>query len=236
MNDNKKLFFKYKADKLLPTDGNYDSCLTCSICASACPATGLADMDPKKFLRMAALGLDETLIETPWIWMCTMCQRCSLLCPMHIDIPKLVYQARARSPIENKPKGIKASCATAMKNDTRSAIGLSESDFKFAVEDVLEDVYDEQDNMGHLKAPIDKKGAFFFLNQNSREPATEAEEMVPLWKILDIVGADWSYASKGWAAENYCMFAADDENWEKNVRTKVDAVHQLGAKVWLNTE
>jgi len=185
---------------------------------------------------MATLGLDEALIETPWIWMCTMCQRCSLLCPMHIDIPKLVYQARVLAPVENKPKGINASCAAAMKTDTCSAIGLSGSDFKFAVEDALEDVYDEQDNMSHLKAPMDQKGAFFFLNQNSREPATEAEEMVPMWKILDVVGADWTYASKGWAAENYCMFAADEKNWEKNVRTKVDAVHELGAKVWLNTE
>jgi hypothetical protein len=32
------------------------------------------------------------------------------------------------------------------------------------------------------------------------------------------------------------MFAADDESWEKIVRTKVKAVEDLGAKVWLNTE
>ncbi len=234
--ESKKAFFKLNAELLLPNQGSYDACLTCGICASACPATGLEGMDPKKFIRMAALGMDEALTESNWIWMCTLCQRCSLLCPMHIDIPKMVYLARSKAPQENKPKGISASCVTAMKTETCSAIGLSESDFKFAVEDALEDVHEEQENMQQLKAPMDKKGAYFFLNQNSREPATESEEMVPLWKILDVAGADWSYSSKGWAAENYCMFAANDADWERNVRTKVDAIHQLGSKVWLNTE
>jgi hypothetical protein len=60
--------------------------------------------------------------------------------------------------------------------------------------------------------------------------------MVPLWKILHLAGADWTYGTKGWAAENYCMFLADDENWENIVRTKVKAVEDLGCKVWLNTE
>jgi Fe-S oxidoreductase len=232
----KKIHFKEAVMKLLPEGGNFDSCLACGICASACPATGLENMDPKKFLRMAALGMDEEITSTPWVWMCTMCQRCSSLCPMHIDIPQLVYYGRQAWPEEKKPKGIMGSCRAASENDTCSAIGLTEENFRFSVEDTLEDVHDEQKDMGHLKAPIDKKGVTFFLNQNSREPATESEEMVPLWKILDFVGADWTYASKGWAAENYCMFAADEANWEKIIRTKVKAVEDLGCRVWLNTE
>ena len=83
---------------------------------------------------------------------------------------------------------------------------------------------------------MDKKGAEFFLSQNSREPVTEPEEMVPLWKILHLAGVDWTYGSTGWGGENYCMFLADDENWEHIVRTKVKAVEDLGCKVWLNTE
>jgi len=74
------------------------------------------------------------------------------------------------------------------------------------------------------------------LNQNSREPVTEPDEMVPLWKILHLVGADWTYGSKGWAAENYCLFCADLENWENIVRVKAKAVDDLKCKVWLNTE
>ncbi len=43
-----------------------------------------------------------------------------------------------------------------------------------------------------MQVPIDKQGANSFLNQNSREPATEPDAMVPLWKILHLVGADWN--------------------------------------------
>ena len=47
-----------KAMEILPEDGNLNLCLTCS---SGCPATGLVDMDPRRFLRMAALGLDDEM-------------------------------------------------------------------------------------------------------------------------------------------------------------------------------
>jgi Fe-S oxidoreductase len=60
--------------------------------------------------------------------------------------------------------------------------------------------------------------------------------MVPLWKIFDMVGADWTYSSKGWAAENFCMFSGDEEAWYKVIKKRVDAVNELDCKVWLNTE
>jgi hypothetical protein len=104
------------------------------------------------------------------------------------------------------------------------------------VEDVLEEYREAQPEFAQMQAPLDKEGAEFFLNQNSREPVTEPDEMVPLWKILHLVGADWTYGSKGWAAENYCLFCADLENWEKNVRIKAKVVDQLKSRVWLNTE
>ncbi len=83
---------------------------------------------------------------------------------------------------------------------------------------------------------MDKEGAEFFLNQNSREPVTEPDEMVPLWKILHLAGANWTYGSKGWAGENYCLFIADTENWKKMLEIKTAQVHKLGCKTYLNTE
>ncbi len=231
-----KSTFKEEVMKILPEGGNLNLCLTCGLCSSGCPATGLEDMDPRKFLRMASLGLDEEVLNSNWAWMCTMCQRCLIACPMKIDIPGLVFNVRNRWPKESQPKNIRASCEMAFKNDTCSAMGASEEDFKFVVEDVLEEYQEAQPEFAEMQAPIDKQGAEFFLNQNSREPVTEPDEMVPLWKILDTVGADWTYGSKGWAAENECLFCADTERWEKNVRLKAKAVDDLGCKVWLNTE
>jgi len=233
----KKDRFMDQVKNLLPEGGNLDMCLTCGACTAGCPATGLEGMDPRKFLRMAAMGMDEELRASDWMWMCTMCQRCIYVCPMKIDIPQLVFNLRATSvPREERPKGILGSCDMALRNDTCSAMGATEDDWRFVVEDVAQEVRDMQPGFEELQAPMDKQDAYFFLNQNSREPVTEPDEMIPLWKILHTVGADWTYGSKGWAAENYCMFLADNKSWEHIIRVKAKAVDDLGCKVWLNTE
>ncbi len=231
-----KTAFFDKVKGLLPEEGHLNLCLTCGACSSGCPATGQDDMDPRKFLRMAAMGLDEEVTTTPWVWHCTMCTRCVYVCPMQINIPQLVYRARQMWPEEEKPRGIVQSCKAAMLSDATSSMGAYPEDFIESVEETVEKVREEQRGYTDLKIDMDRKGAKYFLNQNSREPMTEPDEMVPLWKIMHAAGADWTYGSLGWAAENYCMFAASEEEWEKIVRTKAKAVDDLGCEYWLNTE
>jgi len=230
-----KAEFRKKVEDLLH-DCDFNLCSTCKTCVAECPATGLENMDPRKFIQMVALGMDEEVITTPWVWMCSMCQRCTHACPMKADIAGIVGLARHAWPREKRPKGITDSCDMALRSDTCSAMGISEEDFQIVVEDVLEEVQEEQEGWEDLEAPINKEGAYFFLNQNSREPCTEPDEMVPLWKILHLTEADWTYGTKGWSAENYCMFAQDWESWEHITRVKAKAVDDLGCKVWLNTE
>jgi len=232
----KKSIFKDKVMELLPEGGNLNLCLTCGACSSGCPATGLDGMDPRKLLRMAALGMDEELLSTPWSWMCTMCQRCIYVCPMKIDIPQLVFNIRNSWPRETRPKGIMGSCDMALRNDSCSAMGTSPDDFTFVVGDVLEEYREAQPEFAEMEAPIDKQGAEFFLNQNSREPVTEPDEMVPLWKILHLAGVNWTYGSKGWGGENYCMFLADNDAWKQIVQTTARQTDDLGCKTYLNTE
>jgi len=232
----KKSVFMDKVKELLPQGGNLNLCLTCGACASGCPATGLNGMDPRKFLRMAALGMDDELLKSEWVWMCSMCQRCVYVCPMKIDIPQLVYNVRTAWPREDRPKGIIGSCDMALRNDSCSAMGATPEDFQFVVEDVLEEYQEAQPEFKDMQAPIDKEGAEFFLNQNSREPVTEPDELLPLWKILHLVGADWTYGSKGWGGENYCMFLAENESWEHITRTSAVQADKLGCTTFLNTE
>jgi Fe-S oxidoreductase len=228
--------FREAALKLLPEGANFEACLTCGLCSSGCPASGLENMDPRKFIRMALLGMDEELSTTPWIWCCTLCKRCQYVCPMSIDVSQLVYLARGNWPEDRKPSGIVRSCQLTRSSDSTSAMGMPPADFVSVVEEVLAEVRATQPGFSQLRAPIDKRGAHFFVNQNSREPMNEPEEMVPLWKIFDVVGADWTYASKGWAAENFCMFSGNEEAWREVIRKRVDAVNELGCEVWLNTE
>lgn len=228
--------FKEKIMNKIPNGANMNLCLTCAACASGCPATGLEDMDPRKFVRMVSLGMENALTKHPWVWMCSMCKRCTHVCPMNIDIAALVYEARQLWPREERPKGILGSCDMALKNDSCSAMGTPEDDFRFVVEDMLEEVRETQTGWAELQAPIDKQGAHFFLSQNSREPVTEPEEMAPLWKILHLAGANWTYSCTGWGGENYCMFLADDQGWKTITEKSLNSARNLGCKVYLNTE
>ena len=232
----KRKRFLDKVADILPEGGNLNLCLTCGACSSGCPATGLDGMDPRKFLRMAVLGMDEEIAKSNWAWMCTMCQRCIHVCPMSIDIPQLVYNARGLTPREERPKGILGSCDMALKNASTSAMGAAPDDFVFVVEDVADEYRESQPEFADMEVPIDKEGAEFFLNQNSREPVTEPDEMVPLWKILHLAGVDWTYGSEGWAGENYCMFLAEDRDWKQITETTANQATKLKCKTFLNTE
>jgi heterodisulfide reductase subunit C len=81
-----KRVFKDDVMNILPEGGNLNLCLTCGLCSSGCPATELEDMDPRKFLRMVSLGLDEEVLNSKWAWMDTMCQGSIYAGPMKIDI------------------------------------------------------------------------------------------------------------------------------------------------------
>jgi Fe-S oxidoreductase len=221
---------------VLPEGGNLNSCLACGACSSGCPASGLAGMDPRKFIRMISLGMDEEVMNNEWVWMCTTCDRCVHVCPMKIDIPQLVSIIRSNWAWDKRPKGIVDSCKSSLKNKTCSTKDITEDDWKFIVEDVADDIRETQSGFEEFNAPMDKKGAMLFLNQNSGMPVEEPAEMAPLWKIMHIAGADWTYGSTGWAAENYCMFLSDTKAWEKLVRTKTKIIENLGCKILLNTE
>jgi len=127
-----KTEIKDKVRELLP-DGNFNICLTCGACASGCPATAILDMDPRKFVRMATLGMDAELERNPWIWVCTMCKRCYDICPMHLNIPQLIYYIRSQWPREERPKGILGSC----DHHLNSRGGAMAQDLRFVLKQVV---------------------------------------------------------------------------------------------------
>ena len=214
---------------------NFDLCLTCGTCTAGCPASELMDLDPRKLVRMLVLGLDDELEETDWLWVCTMCARCIKACPMQVDIPQLVYNLRARWPREERPKGILGSCDQHIR--TGNAMGVPKDDFIWVVSDVADEIRESMPEFKDMQVTVDRLGAYMAINQNSREPVTEPDELGPLWKILHTVGADWTYPSVMWAGENYCMFLADNEGWRYILEEFVDHIdNNLGCKLVVNTE
>ncbi len=208
-------------------------CLTCGMCVSGCPASGIEGLDPRKFLRLLLLGQDEELLSSNWIYACTLCARCRHACPMGIDIGRMVYVLRGLRPREERPPNLQRSCDLQKQSNST---GIPNEDFVWVVNDVLEEVRENEPEWRDLRAPIDKAGAEYYLNQNAKEPTVEPEEMVPLWKILNAVGIDWTYSSKWWDGANYCLFTGDPEDWEFTVRKQAETVDALGVRYYINTE
>jgi hypothetical protein len=133
------------------------------------------------------------------------------------------------------PKGIRGSCDQHIR--AGNAMGVPTEDFIWTVEDVADEIREDQPQFKDMQVSVDRVGAYMAINQNSREPVTEPDELGPLWKILHLVGADWTYPSVMWAGENYCLFLADEEGWRYIMEEFVDHIdNNLGCKVVVNTE
>jgi ferredoxin len=196
----KSVFLDKVKEILLPEGGNLNLCLTCGACSSGCPATGLEGMDPRKFLRMAALGLDEEILSSPWVWMCTMCQRCIYVCPMKIDIPQLVFNARPAGRAKSGPRvswgPATWPCATKPAVPWALPRGFSVRGGGRAGRVPGGPARIRRNAGAHRQ-----RGAEFFLNQNSREPVTEPDEWCRYGRSCTLAGADWTYGTKGWAVK-----------------------------------
>ncbi len=215
---------------------NLDLCLTCGLCSSGCPAAGIEDMDPRKLLRLILLGADEEVLTSPWIWVCTMCNRCKYACPMVIDIGKIVHRLRGISREEVKPdyiSNLELTCKYQVERG--NSTGIPNEDFVWLINDLLEEVHQDP-AWKDLKAPVDKVGAEYFVNENAANPTFTPEEMIKIWKIFHVVGIDWTYSSVWWDGANYCIFTGDNAAWEYTVRKQVERVEELGCRYFIITE
>jgi len=60
-------------------------CIHCTGCTAGCPVANLiSSYNPRKLLRMAALGMKDELLHEESLWMCTTCYTCQERCPMGV--------------------------------------------------------------------------------------------------------------------------------------------------------
>lgn len=82
----------------------FRSCYFCGTCTAGCAFAGLRrDIDPRKFIRQVNLGMREEVVNSSFIWLCTICERCTISCPNEINMADLVQAIRSRFGI--RPPG-----------------------------------------------------------------------------------------------------------------------------------
>ncbi len=185
-----------------------DFCITCGICASACPVSGVEGFDPRMLVRMISLGMEEDAVSASWPWICTMCGKCAALCPMDIDIPGLVRRVRSLRERDAVPGILHKGLAAAL--ETGNNLRLPKEDYVFILEDVAEEIAEEPGFEG-FTVPIDKKGARILTTIHNKLVNTHTEDLKHWWKIFHAAGEDWTVPSENWEGTNWGYFTGDDD-------------------------
>jgi Fe-S oxidoreductase len=199
-----------------------ESCIRCGHCAEACHFyltsgdprhTPIWKLEPfkrayrKKPVSAAQLReWQELLYDT-----CTMCGRCTLACPMGIDIAGLVAQARhGMFAAGLVPHELHAVAERASREG--SPLGATPKVLKERVEWLA----DEHD----VEIALDREKADVLVTLSSIEIMKYPASLVALARILNRMGADWTLRSDGYEATNFGLFSGNLD-WQREMSLKV---------------
>lgn len=76
-------------------------CEQCGVCSGICPLSRLTDFRVRRIILKACLG-DDGLIESPDLWLCTMCYACLERCRTGIQVPEVISVLRTLAAEEGR--------------------------------------------------------------------------------------------------------------------------------------
>ncbi len=223
-----------------------ESCIHCGQCAEACHFyvqtedpryTPIWKLEPFKqaYKREAGpfsliyrlLGLKKRVTTAElkeWQELiydsCTLCGRCTMICPMGIDIATLVGQARhGMFQAGIVPHELWSVAERAQREG--SPLGATPSVF----EERVEWMGDEHE----VEMFIDKDRADVVLTMSSIEIQKYPESMAAIAKVMNHLGLDWTFRTDGYEATNFGLLSGNTA-WQRDMSRKiVDAAKQCGA-------
>jgi Fe-S oxidoreductase len=210
-------------------------CAHCGLCAESCHyylSMGEPDMVPtykadllRKVYKskydllgrvfpgwVGAIKLDQSMLEKMVqhaFGACTMCRRCTINCPMGIDMGMIIRTTRGiLTELGLAPKGLQATVDAHLNSGNNMSIETE--DFVETIEWMEEQL---QDEVGDSKAkiPINKMGARALYTLNPREPKFHPLTILAAAKVMYAAGEDWTLCTKSWDVTNYALFSGNDQ-------------------------
>ena len=86
--------FKYEVTDQ-PGGENIKNCFACGVCTGGCPVSEIDPAyDPRKIIRMILLGMKERVLSSDFIWLCSLCNTCSFICPQDVRFSEVMAVLR----------------------------------------------------------------------------------------------------------------------------------------------
>ncbi len=197
----------------------FSSCVRCGICAESClfytetkdpRYTPIYKTEPMRKLWKneysfwgklgGKLGFNKPMTEADladWEELvydgCSMCGRCSMVCPLGVDISMVIFKVKHALAVAGfSPEGLVGAVQRAV--DIGSPMGIT-------MKAVLATIKHAEANTG-LKIPMDVEGADYLALLSSNEIALYPEYLEALARIFDHAGVSWTLSSVAYEATN----------------------------------
>ena len=120
-----------------------EHCRTCEDCVSTCFLTNTyPGMTPRDIPRGLIDGRVQELVDSEFIWACTLCSRCVVDCPEKIHMDKIVRSLRGLARQQGKgPKRLEEGLAKI--KEVGNSVGIDSEEFVDSVEWLGEELADE---------------------------------------------------------------------------------------------
>lgn len=205
-----------------------ESCIRCGHCAEACHFY-VTSGDPQytPIWKLEVFGRKNPGVDRLRQWQellydsCTMCGRCTLACPMSIDIAGLVAQARlAMFAAGLVPHELHAVAERASREG--SPLGATPKVLKERIEWLC----DEHD----VDIALDRAQADVLVTLSSIELMKYPKSLVALARILNHLRVSWTFRSDGYEATNFGLLSGNLQ-WQRQMSLKlIEAAIACGAK------
>jgi len=194
-------------------------------------------MNPRRIVGKILAGRTQELVDSEFIWACTLCARCTTDCPKDVGMDRLVRHLRGLAWSQGKaPARIVEGVEKAVEFGNN--MGMKAEAFVDMIEWLAEETEDEMEEVpeGGLTVPFDHEGAEILYIPNPREYTSNPTMFQTYLKFFTYVMADWTLSSRMFDITNWAYYLGDRDDARTIVKNVVDEARRLGARVLLSTE